>query len=162
GDATPDGETGGGPGDASDGGSETCLAIFASPTEGAKLTNANDADNDNYANGFQYDVVVNTSAADGTAVALLSGTTQLATANVAGGKVSFPKVQLDSNGTSKLTANVGNGACTANISVDVSCAVPKCSIAKPDHSQLNGVAVANGGDRASVSGSAYQVAFEVT
>jgi hypothetical protein len=142
-----------------------CLALFALPVDGAKLTEKDDLDADDCANGFQYDVSVKTSASDGTkAVLLLTNGAMLGSTIVSAGTASFSKVQLDSKGTNHLTARIGtgNGSCSASASVAITCAsVPTCSISKPAHDKLNGIAAASGGDRASAIGSAYQAAFEI-
>ncbi|HKO48357.1 MAG TPA: integrin alpha [Polyangiaceae bacterium] len=149
----------------------TCPTVeFVNPTDGAKLTEADDvagAAGDTCADGFQYDVKAATSADDGTKATLFSGNSQVAVTSVKGGFATFAKVQL-SIGTDALKVQVGSNSCTpAQATVSVSCAGrPTCDITKPiitaTHPALNGVPVAQGGDRASAVGSPYQVAFEVT
>src|SRR6185369_532141 len=144
---------------------------FIKPEDGAKLTEADDVGAgsgvDSCTDGFQYDVKASTSAADGTKATLYSGTNLVAEATVNGGEVTFASVQL-SIGTDLLKIQVGDDACTpAEATVEVSCqGLPTCDITKPvitaTHPALNGVPVAQGGDRASAVGSPYQVAFEVT
>lgn len=162
-------------GDASDGdASVSCPTVaFMNPAPGATLTEADDvqaapdAGADTCSDGFQYDVKVSTSAADGTEATLYSGTNKVATTTVAGGLATFAAAQL-SIGADTLKVQIGPVSCApAAAKVTVSCnGLPACDISKPvisaTHPELNGVPVANGGDRASAAGSAYQVAFEVT
>ena len=168
------GETGdaGNAGSSGSGGGNQCPTVaFIDPEDGAKLTEADDegagTEADSCSDGFQYDVRALTSAADGAKATLYSGSNQVATATVKGGVVTFPKAQL-SIGTDVLKVQVGSDACTpAEATVEVSCkGLPRCDISKPvvsaTHPVLNGVPVAQGGDRVSAAGSPYQVAFEVT
>ena len=156
----------------SGGSGPACPSVsFSKPQDGAKLTEADDvgASNgaDSCSDGFQYDVKASTSASNGTKATLYSGTNLLAEATVKGGEVTFASVQL-SIGTDVLKVQVGDDACSpAQATVEVSCqGLPTCDITKPvittTHPALNGVPVAQGGDRASAVGSPYQVAFEVT
>src|SRR6188768_2609484 len=156
----------------SGGGGDQCpMVAFIDPLDGTKLTEADDegagTNADSCSDGFQYDVKAATSAADGTKAVLYSGSNQVAMATVKGGVVTFPKAQL-SIGTDVLKVQVGSAACTpAEASVEVSCkGLPTCDITKPivspTHPVLNGVPVAQGGDRVSAVGSPYQVAFDVT
>jgi len=144
------------------------VAQFVAPTNGQKLTEADDADKDQCANGFQHDVQLSTSAPDGTEVKLFANSSQVASSTVQGGTAVFSKVQLDSKGTTVLKAQIGaDAACGASATVEVACAgVPTCTISKPaifaTHPALNGVPAAQGGDRVSADGSPYQAAFEVT
>ncbi len=145
----------------------TCPDIsFVNPVAGRVLDEADDVDLDNCENGFQYDVVVATGAPDGTPGVLYAGATQVGTAVVSGAVLSFEGVQLTSSGQSELSAQVGSDAsCKVSRSVNVSCSVPSCAITKPvvsvTHPALNGVSVAEGGDRTSAAGEPYQVAVEV-
>lgn len=143
---------------------------FTSPEDGAKLADVDDVagpTGNTCADGFQYDVKVSTSADDGEKATLFSGSNQVATTTVKDGLATFAKVQL-SIGTDLLKVRVGDSSCTAaQATVDVTCAgLPTCDITKPvisaTHPALNGVPVAQGGDRASAVGSPYQAAFEVT
>jgi len=158
----------------SGGGGVVCPTItIVSPSDGAALTEADDthtaadAGANSCEDGFQYNVKVATSAADGTSVTLFSGTNKLGTAKVSGGVATFSNTQL-SIGSDTLRAQVGTNAClSAAVKVSVSCnGLPTCDISAPvvsaTHPDLNGVPVAQGGDRVSAAGSAYQVAFEVT
>jgi hypothetical protein len=165
----------GGSGNAGTGGKDgevACPTVsFTNPQDGAKLTEADDAGAgtvaDSCSDGFQYDVKASTSAADGTKATLYSGSNLVAEATVKGGAVTFAKAQL-SIGVDLLKIQVGDDACSpAEATVEVSCSgLPTCDITKPvisaTHPALNGVPVAQGGDRASAVGSPYQVAFEVT
>lgn len=158
-------------GNAGAGGAACPTIQFVNPEDGAKLTQADDAgataDPNSCSDGFQYDVKVFTSAANGTTATLFSGSNRVATAKVAGGFATFAKAQL-SIGADALKVQIGSDACTpATADVTVSCdGVPTCDISKPvvsaTHPALNGIPVAQGGDRASAAGSPYQVAFEVT
>jgi hypothetical protein len=156
------GETGGGAGAGA-----TCPAVqFVNPSDGAKLTSADDV-GANCSDGFQYNVKAFTSAADGTKATLFSGSNQIAVTSVAGGLATFAKAQL-SIGADALKVQVGGNACSpALANVNVSCdGAPTCDISKPivsvTHPVLNGVPAKQGGDRASAAGSPYQVAFEVS
>jgi len=112
-------------------------------------------------------VKVATSAPDGTRAILFSGKNRVADTTVLGGFATFAKAQL-SLGTDALRVQVGSDVCAgAQANVNVSCAgLPTCEITSPTisetHPALNGIPVAQGGDRASAPGSPYQVAFEVT
>jgi len=153
------------------GGTNCPTVSFVNPQDGAKLTEADDAGAgtvpDSCSDGFQYDVKASTSAGNGTKARLYSGTNLVAEATVKGGEVTFSKAQL-SIGVDSLKVQVGDDACSAaQATVEVSCqGLPSCDITKPvvsaTHPALNGVPVAQGGDRASAVGSPYQVAFEVT
>jgi hypothetical protein len=153
--------------DAADGPSACPSISFEKPEAGKTLTNADDKDQDNCAKGFQYDVVVKTSAPSGTAAKLYGGSVLLASANVSGGTVTFADVSLDAMGTTNLKVQVGEPTCTANQNVTVACDPAACSITitkpviSPTHPYLNGVAVAEGGDRVSAPSNPYQAAFEV-
>jgi hypothetical protein len=149
----------------------TCPTVeFVNPLDGAELTEEDDVAGtagNTCADGFQYDVKVSTSADEGTKATLFSGSSQVAATTVKGGFATFAKAQL-SIGTDLLKVQVGSNSCApAEATVEVSCAgLPTCDITKPvisaTHPALNGVPVAEGGDRASAAGSPYQVAFEVT
>ena len=165
------GNTGGDAGAAGEG-TPTCpTVVFITPESGAKLTQADDvgpgSSGNSCSDGFQYDVKVFTSAADGTAATLFSGSNQVAVTTVKGGFATFAKAQL-SIGSDVLKVQVGSDKCSPAVSnVSVSCdGLPSCDITKPvisvTHPALNGVPVAQGGDRASAVGSPYQAAFEVT
>jgi len=151
---------------------ETCPTVaFVTPTDGATLTDADDVgaatDPNSCSDGFQYNVKVSTSAANGTKATLYSGGNRVAEASVTGGFATFEKAQL-SIGTDALKVQIGADACpSTEATISVSCAgLPTCHISSPviseTHPALNGVPVAQGGDRASAAGSPYQVAFEVT
>jgi len=172
----PDGGTGGAAGrDGGTGGVDgpptTCPAVsFVTPTDGAMLRAADDKSGDACANGFQYDIVVSVAGADNTDVELHGTSTPgtvtdpplLMAGKIQGGVVRFQNVQLASTGTTRLSLQIGGVTCSATISVTVDCNLPACTISKPNHSVLNGVPVAQGGDRASSPGGLFQAAFEVT
>lgn len=156
-------------GQAGDGAMTCPTAEFVNPQDGAKLTELDDvgaAGSNSCSDGFQYDVKVATSAVDGTTATLFSGNNRVADTTVVGGLATFAKAQL-SIGVDLLRVRVGSDTCTpAQASVTVSCAgLPTCDISSPviseTHPALNGIPVAQGGDRASAVGSPYQVAFEV-
>lgn len=166
---TDDGSVGddAGTGDSGTGPEAQCPDIsFVNPVAGRVLDESSDVDADNCENGFQYDVVVATSAAEGTPAVLYAGSTQVGTTTVKGAVLSFDSVQLTSSGRSELKVQVGaQNGCTAKRAVDVSCSVPSCTITKPvvsaTHPALNGLPAANGGDRVSAEGAPYQVLVEV-
>lgn len=170
-DNAPDAGDAGGTGGS--GGGDCASASFVNPADGAQLTEADDAQGaagaggDSCSDGFQYDIKVSTSAADGTPATLFAGSNKLATSTVAGGVVIFAGTTL-SIGADTLQVQVGDEACLSpKIRVTVACnGIPSCDVSKPvvsaTHPELNGVPVAQGGDRASAAGSPYQVAFEVT
>jgi hypothetical protein len=139
---------------------------IVSPAANRPLNEIDDIDGDQCANGFQYDVIVATTAPEGTKGVLYAGNTQVGTAEVRGAVLTFAGVQLTANGESRLSVQVGGESCTATRVVKVSCSVPTCQITKPTvsptHPKLNGVPVANGGDRVSADGAPYQVAVEVS
>lgn len=167
-DAAADGATDALPGDA--GGDATgCpyTVSFVTPTDGQQLDQTDDANGDLCVDGFQYEVAVAVSAPDGIGAQLFSDGVLLATTQVAEGIARFENVQLNSQGTSTLAVRIVGQTCEASATVTVQCAgAPTCEITKPvvgpSHPELNGVPVAEGGDRVSAPGSAYQVAFEVT
>lgn len=149
------------------------VVTFVNPAAGAKLTEADDeqapaaADADTCDDGFQYSVRAVATAADGTTATLFAGNTELATTTVTGGLATFAEAQLPI-GASTLKVQIGPDSCSPALAdVTVACnGRPTCDISKPivsaTHPSLNGVPVADGGDRASAAGSPYQVAFEVT
>jgi hypothetical protein len=149
--------------DGGDGGGGVCSGSFISPANGVTLTAADDVDK-SCTNQFQIDVRVATSLAEGTAVDLAVGAVRFGTSNVSGAEVLFKSVQL-SNGTNMLTATAGT-SCSINATVTVDCSLPACNIVSPKidatHVALNGVPVANGGNRVSAIGNPYQVEFDVT
>ena len=160
GDVQPEG------GDADTGTCEYTLT-FAAPVDGAQLTETDDADKDFCANGFQYNVTVATNAPDGTTVSLYGNAGKIADANAAAGLVQFLNVQLPSMGSETLRVEIPQTECSRTAQVSVACSgAPECEITLPDitatHPKLNGVPVAEGGDRVSAAGSPYQVAFEVS
>jgi len=139
---------------------------FAAPAPGAKLTSADDKDGD-CSNGLQFDVEVTTSSADGTKATLKASGQTVGSATAAGGSFDFADVQLASNGPIELEIVIDAApACSEKIEFTTACGASGCVIAKPvlsaTHPKLNGVPVAEGGDRASAPGQDYQVAFEVT
>jgi len=157
-------------GQGADAGPECPTVQFVTPKDGARLTEADDvgaAGADSCSDGFQYDVKLAISAVDGTKATLFSGSNQIASTSVVGGFATFAKTQL-SIGADTLRVQVGSGACApARADVTVSCnGLPTCDISSPviseTHPALNGIPVAQGGDRASAPGTPYQAAFEVT
>jgi hypothetical protein len=161
------GGSGGTGGTGGDAGGQCSTIKFAKPVDGAQLTAADDL-NGNCADGFQYTVEVATSAPNGTATKLFANSQQLGSGTVMAGKAVFTSVTLDSNGPTQLTAQIGDASCkaTANITVACDAAAPSCSLSKPvisaDHPALNGIPVAEGGDRVSAPEAPYAAAFEVT
>lgn len=167
-DAGSDADTGGEGGTDADSNPECPTLNFATPEDGAQLTEQDDVDGDFCANGFQYDVAIATNADDGTIVSLYGNAGKIADATVAAGLARYDNVQLPSMGSETLRAEIeiDGDTCTAQAAVTVACAgAPECEITQPTitatHPELNGVPVADGGDRVSAPGSAYQVAFEV-
>jgi hypothetical protein len=172
------GTGGGGAGGNPDAGIDTspeaptaCYSVtFTKPVDQGQLSAADDKSGDQCVDGFQYDVVINTTAPDGTSVVLFAGSSMLGTVQAAAGKATFTGVQLPSSGTTILSIQFPSTApCTAASTtsrVTVDCSVPTCSVSKPiisgTHPFLNGVSTLLGGDRASGNGSPYEVAFEVT
>ena len=148
-----------------------CYSVaFVKPIDQGQLSAASDKDGDQCADGFQYDVVINTSAPNGTSVQLFDGAAQLGPPVLAsGGTVTFSGVQLAS-GVNNLAIQFATTApCTdptTKAKVTVDCSIPTCSISKPiispAHPELNGVSTTLGGDRASSDGSPYEVSFQVT
>ncbi|MEA2696988.1 MAG: hypothetical protein QOI66_1259, partial [Myxococcales bacterium] len=143
------------------------MVSFQKPVDLTTLSAADDKDADQCANGFQYDVIINsTDAPAGTVVNLLGGNVMLASTTVMAGKATFAGVTLASSGDTALSIQFPSTMpCTdptTKAKVTVTCKVPACTISKPSHTTLNGIPVANGGDRVSTVGSPYQVAFEVT
>lgn len=170
-----DGEEGGGGGTAGTGGAGgtggdaggLCpSASFTLPSEGAKLSAADDADGD-CSNGLQMDVTVATDAQSGTKATLLADGQEVGSATASGAVLKFSSVTLSSKGTVELAVRFGGApTCDATVAVTIDCGAAGCVIAKPavspTHPKLNGVPVAEGGDRASAPGQQYQAAFEVT
>lgn len=139
-------------------------ATFASPTNGAHLTAAEDLDGD-CSTGVDIDVTVATNAPDGTSATLLADGQQVGSASALGSVVVFKGVTLQSTGSTKLTVRIGTDpTCDESIDLTQSCGA-ECEITKPvlsaTHPKLNGVPVADGGDRVSAPGQDYQVGFEV-
>ncbi len=153
----------------------TCTASFVAPANNQTLSNSDDL-NATCTDGIQTNVVVATSAPDGTSAALSvtnsSGTPSvIATVQAAGAVARFNNVTLPSTGQgttgqATLSVAIGGTACTQSETIFLNCAgAPSCSIASPTitlaHPALNGVPVAQGGDRVSSTGSPYQVAFQI-
>ncbi len=148
-----------------------CTANFVLPANGETLTEADDVTGAYCANGFFYDVIVATDAPNGTTATLTVGNATPVAAIVQNAVARFPSTQMGTSGTQNLSiqvaASAGLTACTASESVTVNClGHSTCAISKPTfpatHIALNGVAVAQGGDRVSSEGSPYQAVFEVT
>jgi len=148
--------------DGGDGGG-ICSGSFVSPISGATLTIADDI-NKSCSGSLHTNVSLATSADDGTNVDLYVGTTKVDSQKVSGAEVHFMNVQLP-QGSDMLQA-VFSASCTISETVTVNCNLPMCTITAPTlsatHVALNGVPVANGGDRASASGTSYQVEFDVS
>jgi len=155
----PDGGNDGGGNDVA----TICSGSFISPADTATLTVA-DAIGGTCTGGFKTDIRIATSQPDGTSVDLMVGTAKVATSTVQGAEVKFTSITLP-EGSNTLKASF-SATCTLTAMVTVDCNLPTCSITKPTisattHPSLNGVPVANGGDRASAAGSPYQVEFDV-
>jgi len=148
--------------DGGDGGG-ICSGSFVSPISGATLTIADDI-NKSCSGSLHTNVSLATSADDGTNVDLYVGTTKVDSQKVSGAEVHFMNVQLP-QGSDMLQA-VFSASCTISETVTVNCNLPMCTITAPTlsatHVALNGVPVANGGDRVSASGTSYQVEFDVS
>lgn len=149
----------------SDGGS--CYAqTFTSPVDGATLTVANDKNAD-CSDGVDIDVTVATTAPDGTKATLYADASEVGTATAAGAVFKFTGITLQSKANVTLEVRLDDDAtCKQSISVTTACEGPTCEITKPvlglTHPSLNGVPIAEGGDRASSPGQDYQAAFEVS
>ncbi len=167
-----DGEEGGGGGSGGTGGTggdastECPTATFTIPSSGAKLGQADDEDG-NCSNGVQLDVVIATNAPSGTSATLLADGAEVGASTVSGATITFADAQLKSAGATKLAVRFGGDAkCDVEIDVTSECGNITCDISKPvlspTHPKLNGVPVAQGGDRVSADGQDYQAAFEVT
>jgi hypothetical protein len=145
-----------------DGGSDVsliCSGSFISPTDTSTLTAA-DATSGSCDGGFKTTVTIATSVPDGTSVTLqVNGVNTGAPATVSGARVAFTDVQLGEQ-VNMLKA-VFSSTCSLSASVTVNCNTPTCNITAPTHSTLNGIPVANGGDRSSSAGAPYQVEFDV-
>ena len=155
------------PGDTAEVARACYMVSFDQPKDQTTLSAADDKNADNCANGFQYDVKISSAdAPDGTDVNLLANNTMLATTKVMGGKATFAGVQLASSGDTSLSIQFPStmpcSAASTKAKVTVNCQVPACAISKPTHTTLNGIPVAQGGDRVSSPGSDYQVEFDVT
>jgi hypothetical protein len=143
---------------------------FTKPLDNAQLSAADDKSGDQCVDGFQYDVIISTTAPDGTVAQLFGGATLLQMAAASGGVVTFSNVQLASSAATNLSIQFPSTMpCTdptTKARVVVDCSVPTCTVSKPvispAHPKLNGVPAAQGGDRVSANGSTYQAAFEVT
>lgn len=156
----------GGGGTGGDASGQCPSADFSFPADGAVLAAGQDQDQ-KCSNGIQLDVTVATNAKAGTSATLLDGTQEIGTTTVSGALLKFANVTLQSTGSSKLTVRFDDVAnCEASINVTEACGDVECTLAKPalsaTHPELNGVPVAQGGDRASAPGQDYQVAFEVS
>ena len=163
------GSGGGGVGNGSGGSGgnrQACGARFVTPAPGAVLTHADDANGDRCGDGFQYDVEVATDAPNGTSALLFAGAAQVGKATVQGGTANFEGVQLTSQGEVDLLVAIDwSTGCEGKIQFEVECGVPTCNIVQPvvepSKPTLNGVPIAEGGDRVSSAGAPYQVTFEV-
>jgi len=160
---TPDGATGG-LGGAGGGGGGTCSASFVAPVDGATLNVGSDpVVGACMTDGFHAKIQVATSQPDGTTATLSVGNATSGTAKVMGSVVTFSNVSLP-QGSQTLKVSFST-TCSVSAKVTVDCNLPTCTINKPAlttvHPALNGVPAAQGGDRASADGAAYQVAFSV-
>jgi hypothetical protein len=143
---------------------------FTNPVDLTQFSAADDKDADQCGNGFQHDVVITTSAPNGTSVQLYAGAAQVGTGTASGGQVTFTGIQFASSGDTNLSIQFPSTMpCTdasTKAKVTVDCSVPTCGITKPlitpTHPKLNGVPATSGGDRVSSTGSPYEAAFEVT
>ena len=142
---------------------------FVKPIDQGQLSAADDKDGDQCVNGFQYDVVIDTAAPNGTVVELFSGAMLLGSVQASGGTATFSSAVLSSGANNLSIQYPSTAACTdasTKAKVTVNCAIPTCTISKPiisgAHPDLNGVSTLSGGDRASANGSPYEVSFEVT
>jgi len=163
---TPDGATGGlgGAGGAGGGAPATCSASFVAPVDGAMLNVGSDPlVGACMTDGFHAKITVATSQPDGTTATLSVGNATSGTAKVTGSVVTFSNVSLP-QGSQTLKVSFST-TCSVSAKVTVDCNLPTCTINKPAlttvHPALNGVPAAQGGDRASADGAAYQVAFSV-
>jgi len=161
------GGTGGaaGTGGAGGAGGLVCSASFVSPANGATLNEANGGGVGMCStDGFQATITVATNQPDGTVASLSVGNGPLVTAKVSGSTVTFSKIILPQQSNLPLKVSFST-TCSTSIMVNVDCSLPACSITAPVltpvHPALNGVPATAGGDRASASGAAYQVAFKV-
>lgn len=137
-----------------------CPAIsFVLPSDGATLTEEDDADRD-CSDGVQYDVVVATSAPDGTA-ATLNGANAHLDAVVSDAVAKFSGVSFPIGDTT-LSVQVGTSSkCNATAHVTAACAgAPTCTISTPALSATH-PALAQGDDVAA-PGNPFQAAFEIT
>jgi hypothetical protein len=97
---------------------------FVRPTASARLETRDDADGD-AANGFQYDVQLTTTAADGTAVELIVGGATVATVDATVGRADFSAVELlaaypEPGAAANVTLRAQTtAACSATITVQV-------------------------------------------
>ncbi len=159
----------------SDGPTETAPPLgcyttsFVKPIDQGQLSAADDKDGDQCVDGFQYDVVVDTAAPNGTVVELFSGSMLLSSQAASGGAVTFSSVVLSSGVNNLAIQYPSTAPCTdasTKVKVTVNCEIPACTISKPiisgTHPDLNGVSTTLGGDRASANGSPYEVGFQVT
>ena len=161
-DSGSDAAGGGGGSDANPDVTTVCTGSFISPADGASLTAANSAGG-SCTGGFKTDVHVATNQPDGTSADLFIGSAKAKTATVAGAEVVFTGITIP-DGASTLKVSF-SATCSLTAMITVDCNLPACAITKPvistSHPFLNGVPVANGGDRVSAPGSTFQVEFDV-
>ncbi len=150
-------------------GAECLSATFVAPIRGATLQDADDADS-HCSNGIQVRVAVATDAPDATPATLLLDGDEVATVHVSGAVAQFGMIQLPATPVSDdhdLRVIIGGArGCAASAKVFTRCeGPPSCEIRSPSvsetHPELNNMPQAGGGDRASASGSPYQVTVEV-
>ena len=148
-----------------------CTASFVNVNDGSVLSDTADADGDYCQNGYSYDVVVATTAPDGTVARLVLNGSEVATTTVSSATAKFKAAPIGNQGTKDFEVEIGDGkaACTTGKStVTVDClGMPSCNVSTPTfnptaRTALNVVAIANGGDRVSSLGSPYQTRFSVT
>jgi hypothetical protein len=129
---------------------------FVRPTASARLETRDDADGDP-ANGFQYDVQLTTTAADGTPVELIVGGATVATVDATAGRADFSAVELlaaypEPGAAANVTLRAQTtAACSATITVQVVAADEPCStftFVQPADGAVFGVADDENGDPA--------------
>jgi hypothetical protein len=149
---------------------ETCTASFVNLTDGGVLTDSQDSDGDYCQNGYSYNVVVATTAKDGTKARLILNGSEIATTTVANATAKFSNAPIGNEGKKTLEVEIGdttNLCTTGESAVTVDClGMPSCTVSTPTfdptkRTALNFVAVASGGDRVSSLGSPYQTRLSV-
>jgi hypothetical protein len=152
-------------------------AVIVAPADNSTHT----TDADGCANGFTTDVVVRTSAPDGTDAVLTADGLRVAEASVSGGAVTFPSVMLGTRGKHVLVAQVADARAVSTLTVACE-GHPTCRMLgptwAPDTPGLNGnprgydagadseadpwvTWTSQGGDRTSSAGSPYQYRIDL-